>query len=89
MKITYESDYIVRVCSSCGYKHKEKHTMGPDRYVVDPGFGKKEFILGETQFIFEADADYGPRVLRRKNVYACPNCGILQVESENNHETLD
>ena len=85
MKINYTETYEEHICGVCGYKHMIKYSNHPDRYSVDPGYGKKPFKEGETQFIFNTgngEEDYRPNVLVKKNIYACPKCGTLQINTD-------
>lgn len=75
-------DCIIRTCSFCGYKHKEKYHNHPDPYTTDDGFGKEQFKEGVNQFIYTEERDYGPDATVKETVYACPRCGILQIENE-------
>ena len=76
---------LVRTCSVCGYKHKQKYTHNhPDPYTIDPGFGKEPFKAGVNKFIYMQEQSYGPDCTIQETVYACPRCGVLQIESEVN-----
>ena len=85
MKIEYnwEEKYTTYTCAVCGYKHMEKHYDHPDPYTIDPGFGKKPFKQGLNKFIYMQEQSYGPDCTIQETVYACPKCGVLQIESEN------
>lgn len=75
-------DCLIRTCSFCGYKHKEKYHNHPSRYTIDDGFGKEPFKEGINQFIYMEERDYGPDKTVTDTVYACPRCGILQIEND-------
>ncbi len=75
-------DCLIRTCSFCGYKHKEKYYNHPNPYTIDEGFGKKPFKVGENKFVYKEERDYSPNRTVTESVYACPRCGILQIEDE-------
>lgn len=78
-------DCLIQICSFCEYKYKEKYRNHPNRYTIDEGFGKEPFKAGVYQFIYMEERDYGPDATRQSTVYACPKCGILQIENETNY----
>ena len=78
-------DCLIQTCSFCGYKYKEKYHNHPTRYTIDEGFGKVKFKTCINQFIYMEERDYDPDTTVKETVYACPRCGILQIENE----TLD
>lgn len=82
MKIEWNSNERIYTCSFCGYKYKEKFYGHPSRYTIDEGFGKEPFKGGINHFIYKEEQDYGPGKTVTATVYACPRCGILQIENE-------
>ena len=81
MKIKYTETYEEYTCGVCGYKHMIKYSSHPDRYSVDPGYGKEPFKKSETPFICsENDGGYYERI-EKYPIYACPECGVLQINT--------
>jgi hypothetical protein len=79
----YENSTEVSECSICGYKHKKyyrKHTYEEQQNDISSGFGDEEFLTGETEFLYSEKVDYAPDRLVKKIIYACPKCGVLQIE---------
>lgn len=81
MKIKYTETYEEYICGVCGYKHMIKYLSHPNRYAIDPGYGKKPFIKSENQFIYQTEFDYSPSRLNKASVYACPECGCIQIDT--------
>ena len=77
MKIEYTKTYEEYICGVCGYKHMIKYSNHPNRYDIDPGYGKKPFKKSENQFIYQTEFDS----LNKVSVYACPECGVLQINT--------
>ena len=80
--INFDNKETIMSCSMCGYMHKIKHYDHPTLYEIDPGFGKEPFMKSENQFIYQNEYGFGPSKLIKKDVYACPKCGAIQVEFE-------
>ena len=79
MKVDYENKEIIYTCGCCGYKYKEKSAGHPTQYITDPGFGREPFKNSTVPFIYKSDY-YRPDT--SLNMYACPKCGVVQIESE-------
>lgn len=75
-------DCLIQTCSFCGYKYKEKFYNHPTRYTVDDGFGQEPFMAGVIKFIYEEERGYASSNTVQETVYACPKCGVLQIENE-------
>ena len=81
MKIKYNETYEEYICGVCGYKHMIKYPSHPDRYSIDSGYGKKPFKKSETPFICSENDDIGYGCIEKCHIYACPECGTLQINT--------
>ena len=77
MKSNYnhEDEYVEYECGCCKYSYKE-YWKTTSNY----GERKEPFISGETEFLCTEKIDYYPDRLIKKTIYACPKCGVLQIE---------
>lgn len=73
MKTVYDYDEhnlitVTHTCTTCGYEDKSD------------GYGNNSFIEMEGFELHSTDrSGYYPRD-KRHTVYACPKCGVLQIE---------
>lgn len=77
MKSNYNYDEGVNeyVCPVCGYKYVEE-----TRYNGKILEGDEEFIeMEDFKFHSTDNSDYYPRT-RHHTIYACPKCGVLQLD---------
>ena len=79
----YKNSTEVSECSVCGYKYKKYYrecTHQEKENDIQNGFGREDFKVGETEFLYLEKVDYAPDRLHGVPVYACPKCGVLQIE---------
>ena len=74
MKVTYDIDERIKtcICSVCGYKHTAETSPFGRTLEGDDRFIKIDLPLG-----YDGDGYTIPP--RRRDIYACPKCGVLQV----------
>ncbi len=78
MKITYDWDEHTKtcVCQACGYKHTEE-TRGYGRTIE----GDDDFIEMEGFELHSTDNSDGWHPYHcTHTIYACPKCGVLQIQ---------
>lgn len=78
MKITYDYDEHTKtcVCQACGYKHV-KNLNDYGRTIE----GDDEFIKMEGIELHSTDNSGWYPSHHTHTIYACPKCGVLQVET--------
>ena len=74
---------FIRRCPHCGYQHIEPFCIDKlsdeEREYMYRHTGDKPFIEGVAKFMHKVEHSYAPSTIEEKTVYACPNCGILQI----------
>ncbi len=77
MKSSYDNENNCRVmkCPVCKYKYHEYYDYSKQRLNNEEPFIRMEEVL-----LYEEPRDYGPNALVRLQHYACPKCGILQID---------
>ena len=82
MKIKYENNYKLSICSICNYKHIERYSY-KEPIEIDlndlENLGKEPFLENINPFIYEEMIDYAPSRTKKHTIYACPQCGVLQI----------
>lgn len=76
-KSDYFADYREYKCPACGYTYHEYYTK--ETQDKNP---EKPFILaiGESFYRYDKDPMTGEDTTRRHGIYACPICGVLQID---------
>lgn len=81
VKYDHDCKFILYECTVCKYTHKEYYNSNTLYTEFDKmAYGKDPFIKGETEFLYQEKMDYGPSRLTKQTVYACPRCGVLQID---------
>lgn len=77
MKSSYDNENNCRVytCPVCGHVYHEYYD-----YTKNQTNSEEPFIKLAEVLLYEKPRDYGPDELVRVYHYACPKCGILQVD---------
>lgn len=81
VKYDHDCKFVHYECSNCGYKYKEYYnSFTPYTETDKTTYGDEPFIKGESDFIYQEEAYYAPNRLVKKTIYACPHCGVLQID---------
>lgn len=77
MKTTYDDDSNCEIwkCPVCGYEYHEYYDY-PKQSVNT----EKPFIKLLEPLLYEEQHDWHPNEIVRCPQYACPQCGILQID---------
>lgn len=77
MKKTYDwnEDTITCTCPVCGYKHTKE--MNYTQKTIE---GDETFIKMENIELNSTDRSYYYPSHNTHTIYACPKCGVLQIE---------
>lgn len=77
MKITYDSDNNCEIytCGICGYTYHKYYTYSKQVFNEEEPFVKLEEPLLHT-----VSRAWEPDRIERISQYACPKCGVLQVD---------
>lgn len=67
-----ESNCRVFVCPVCSYVYHE--------YYSDKQDENEPFICMSQPLLYEKPRDWAPAELMRVTHYACPKCGVLQID---------
>lgn len=77
MKSSYDNENVCRIykCPVCGHVYHEY-------YNHEKAIANKEepFIVMAEVLLYDKPRDYAPNELIRLQHYACPKCGILQID---------
>lgn len=78
MKITYDWDERTKtcICQACGYKHVEDLDSSYHKTIE----GDDKFIEMEGIELHSTDRSYYYPSHNTHTIYACPKCGVLQIE---------
>ena len=80
MKVIYNCDECTKtyVCQACGYKYVENLKSSWHEAIE----GDDEFIEMEGFELHSTDNSDGWHPLHRSHeIYACPKCGVLQIQT--------
>ena len=79
MQSTFNADYNCRIymCGVCKYLYTEYYDYDKQLHNQE-----KPFIKMEEPLLRTVERDYGPDTLERINQYACPICGVLQIDTD-------
>lgn len=79
MKLTYDYDEHTKicVCQACGYKHVEDTKSSYGRTIE----GDDEFIEMEGLELHSTDRGGWYPSHHTHTIYACPKCGVLQIQT--------
>ncbi len=77
MKSSYDNENNCRVmkCPVCGHTYHDYYD-----YSKSNTNSEEPFIVMEEVLLYEEPRDYAPNALVRLQHYACPKCGILQID---------
>ena len=78
MKTNFDADNncTIYTCSVCGHVYHEYYDY--DNCIRNK---EKPFIKMEEPLLRTVERDYAPNTLERINQYACPICGVLQINT--------
>jgi rubredoxin len=78
MKSSYDNENNCRVytCPVCGYVYHEYYDYTKSRQNPE-----EPFIAMAEVLLYDKPRDYAPNELVRLQHYACPKCGILQIDT--------
>ena len=78
MKSSYdnENNCSVYTCPICGYVYHEYYD-----YKQQQMNNEEPFIEMAEVLLFEKARDWAPKELIRCKHYACPRCGVLQIDT--------
>lgn len=77
MKSSYDSENKCRVykCPVCGHTYHEYYDYDERRQNTE-----EPFIVMAEVLLYDKPHDYAPNELVRLYHYACPKCGVLQID---------
>ncbi len=83
MQITNGRGYQVEYCAACGYTHKTYFREATDEELYDDAFhfSKDDFVKLSIESYMEETREYEPNIIKKVTIYACPRCGMLQMEA--------
>ena len=70
-----ESNCRVFVCPVCSYVYHEYSDYSKQKMNTE-----QPFLLMTQPLLYEKPRDYAPAELLRVTHYACPKCGVLQID---------
>lgn len=73
-----ENNCTIYACKICGHTYKEYYDY--KKHLSDEG---EPFIKMEEPLLTTVSADWGPDRIERVTQYACPVCGVLQIDTRN------
>ena len=79
MKINFDSDNHCEtyVCGVCGYTYNYYYDYDKQTYNTE-----EPFIKLEEPLLHNVEVSWGPNRIEKISQYACPKCGVLQVDTK-------